>query len=113
MLRNSLRSSQRRFETFWSALILSNIGTRAAQGPGRDLLLTFGASSFVPASIPSRTRIWLLTVGSGVRAEHRPRRASGRSDERPSAIVGPALTTGARAAIVIVVSLAVGVTDAL
>jgi len=110
----------RRFGTFWFASLLSSIGTWAQQVAEPWLLLTLGASSFVIGldSFAMNAPVWLLTLAGGALAD--------RSDRRrvitlfqsiqmlcPAAIVVLLVTGTVQPWMIIVLSVVVGVTDAL
>src|ERR1700693_4609292 len=76
-LRESLRLlATRRLGTFWSASLLSSIGTWAQQVAEPWLLLTLGASSFLIGldSFAMNAPVWLLTVAGGSLADRSDRR---------------------------------------
>jgi MFS family permease len=120
-LRDSLRLlATRRFGTFWFASLLSSIGTWAQQVAEPWLLLTLGASPFLIGldSFAMNAPLWLLTLAGGALAD--------RSDRRrvitlfqsiqmlcPILIVVLLLAGTIHAWEIIVLSLVVGVTDAL
>jgi predicted MFS family arabinose efflux permease len=120
-LRDSLSLLRtRQFGTFWSATLLSNIGTWAQQVAEPWLLLALGASPFLVGldSFVTNAPVWALTLVGGVLAD--------RSDRRrvitlfqtiqmlcPAIIVAMLLTGTIRAPVIIALSLVVGVTDAL
>lgn len=110
----------RRFGTFWFASLLSNIGTWAQQVAEPWLLLTLGASSFLIGldSFALNAPVWLLTLVGGALAD--------RSDRRrvitvfqsiqmlcPAAIVVLLVAGHVRPWMIILLSVVVGVTDAL
>jgi MFS family permease len=110
----------RRFGTFWFASLLSSIGTWAQQVAEPWLLLTLGASPFLIGldSFAMSAPVWLLTLVGGVLAD--------RSDRRrvitlfqsiqmlcPSAIVALLVTHMIQPWMIIVLSVVVGITDAL
>lgn len=110
----------RRFGTFWFASLLSSIGTWAQQVAEPWLLLSLGASSFVIGldSFAMNAPVWLLTLVGGVLAD--------RSDRRrvislfqsiqmlcPTIIVVLLLTDSISTWVVVLLSVVVGVTDAL
>ncbi len=110
----------RRFGTFWFASLLSSIGTWAQQVAQPWLLLTLGASSFLVGldSFAMSAPIWLLTLPGGVLADHADRRrviAGFQSVQMlcPIVIVALLLAGIAHPWAIIVVSLVVGITDAL
>jgi MFS family permease len=110
----------RRFGTFWFASLLSSIGTWAQQVAQPWLLLTLGASSFLVGldSFAMSAPLWLLTLPGGVLADHADRRrviAGFQSLQMlcPIAIVALLLAGIAHPWTIIVLSLVVGITDAL
>ena len=119
--RASLRLlATRRFGTFWFASLLSSIGTWAQQVAEPWLLLTMGASSFVIGldSFASNAPVWLLTLAGGALADRWDRRrviAWFQSIQMlcPLAIVVLLLAGALEPWMIIVLSLVVGVTDAL
>jgi predicted MFS family arabinose efflux permease len=120
-LRESLSLlATKRFGTFWFASLLSSIGTWAQQVAEPWLLLTLGASSFVIGldSFAMNAPVWLLTLAGGALAD--------RSDRRrvitlfqsiqmlcPTAIVVLLIVGAVKPWMIIVLSVVVGVTDAL
>ncbi len=120
-LRGSLRLlATRRFGTFWFASLLSGIGTWAQQVAEPWLLLTLGASSFLIGldSFAATAPAWLLTLFGGALADRFDRRrviALFQSIQLlcPIAIVALLITGQIRPWIIIVLSVVVGVTDAL
>jgi MFS family permease len=124
-LKSAFRSSlsllaTRRFGTFWFASLLSSIGTWAQQVAEPWLLLTLGASSFLIGldSFAMNAPVLLLTLAGGALAD--------RSDRRrvitlfqsiqmlcPTAIVVLLLTGAIKPWMIIVLSVVVGITDAL
>ncbi len=119
--RESLRLLRsRRFGTFWSASLLSNVGTWAQQVAEPWLLLSLGASSFLIGldSFAMNAPIWFLTLMGGVLAD--------RSDRRrvitlfqsiqmlcPLVIVIALWSGSVTPPLIIALSLVVGITDAL
>ena len=110
----------RRFGTFWFASLLSSIGTWAQQVAEPWLLLTLGASSFLIGldSFAMNAPVLLLTLVGGALAD--------RSDRRrvitlfqsiqmlcPTAIVVLLVSGLVRPWMIIVLSVVVGITDAL
>ena len=110
----------RRFGTFWFASLLSSIGTWAQQVAEPWLLLTLGASSFLIGldSFAMNAPVWLLTLAGGALAD--------RSDRRqvitvfqsiqmlcPTVIVILIVAGTIRPWMIILLSVVVGVTDAL
>ena len=120
-LRGSLRLlATRRFGTFWFASLLSSIGTWAQQVAEPWLLLTLGASSFLIGldSFAATAPAWLLTLFGGALADRfDPRRVIALFQSIqllcPIAIVALLITGQIRPWIIIVLSVVVGVTDAL
>jgi MFS family permease len=110
----------RRFGTFWFASLLSSVGTWAQQVAQPWLLLTLGASSFLVGldSFAMSAPIWLLTLPGGVLADHADRRrviAGFQSIQMlcPIVIVVLLLARIAHPWAIILMSLIVGITDAL
>lgn len=110
----------RRFGTFWFASLLSNIGTWAQQVAQPWLLLVLGASPFLVGldAFALGAPVWLLTLVGGVLADRADRRrviASLQSLQMlcPVLIVLMLLTGTLRPWQVIVISLVIGITDAL
>jgi MFS family permease len=110
----------RRFGTFWFASLLSSVGTWAQQVAQPWLLLSLGASSFLVGldSFAMSAPIWLLTLPGGVLADHADRRrviAGFQSLQMlcPIVIVILLLAGMARPWAIILISLVVGITDAL
>ncbi|HEX7478958.1 MAG TPA: MFS transporter [Polyangiales bacterium] len=110
----------RRFGTFWFASLLSSIGTWAQQVAEPWLLLTLGASSFLIGldSFAMNAPVLLLTLVGGALADHADRRrviALFQSIQMvcPTAIVLLLVTGLVQPWIIIVLSVVVGVTDAL
>ena len=120
-LRRSLKLlGTRRFGTFWFASLLSSIGTWAQQVAEPWLLLTLGASSFLVGldSFAATAPAWLLTLFGGALADRFDRRrviALFQSIQLlcPIAIVALLMTGQIRPWMIIVLSVVVGVTDAL
>ncbi|MDB5806318.1 MAG: transporter [Betaproteobacteria bacterium] len=120
-LADSLRLLRtRRFGTFWFASLLSNIGTWAQQVAQPWLLLSIGASSFLVGvdAFALGAPVWLLTLAGGVLADRADRRrviAGFQSVQMlcPAAIVLLLLFGHVTPALVIALSLVVGITDAL
>ena len=123
--RNAFRESlallgTRRFGTFFFASLLSNIGTWAQQVAQPWLLLSLGASPFLvglDAFVLSAPGFFLTLVG-GVLADHADRRrviATFQSVQMlcPTLLVVLLLTETVRPWMVILLSLVVGITDAL
>jgi MFS family permease len=110
----------RRFGTFWFATLLSNIGFWAQEVAEPWLLVSLGASSFLiglDAFVGDAPAV-LLTLAGGVLADHYDRRkiiAIFQSIEMlcPIALVVLLLTGTIQPWMVIVLSLVVGVTDAI
>jgi MFS family permease len=110
----------RRFGTFWFASLLSSIGTWAQQVAEPWLLLTLGASSFLIGldSFAMNAPVLLLTLVGGALADHSDRRrviALFQSIQMlcPTAIVVLLVTGHVRPWMIIVLSVVVGITDAL
>jgi len=110
----------RRFGTFWCASLLSSVGTWAQQVAQPWLLLSLGASSFLVGldAFAMSAPVWLLTLPGGVLADRADRRrviAGFQSVQMlcPLAIVVLLVAGGLQPWIVILLSLVVGVTDAL
>jgi MFS family permease len=120
-LRKSLSLLRTRsFGTFWVASLLSNIGTWAQQVAEPWLLLSLGASPFLLGldSFAMNAPVWLLTLVGGLLADRADRRrviASFQSIQMlcPALIVWLLLTGVVHPGVVIVLSLVVGITDAL
>src|SRR5579871_2406754 len=120
-LRNSLGLlATRRFGTFWFASLLSSIGTWAQQVAEPWLLLTLGASPMWVGldSFAADAPAWILTVFGGQLADRADRRrviAAFQSIQMlcPLTIVILLITNHTRPWIVVLLSLIVGVTDAL
>lgn len=120
-LEESLRLlATRRFGTFWFASLLSSIGTWAQQVAEPWLLVTLGASSFVIGldSFAMNAPVWLLTLAGGALADRADRRrviALFQSIQLlcPMAIVVLLFSGAVRPWMVVVLSVVVGVTDAL
>ena len=125
MKRTPLRESlellrTRRFGTFWFASLLSNIGTWAQQVAQPWLLLSLGASSFLIGldSFAMSAPVWLLTLPGGVLADRADRRRVITVFQSiqmlcPMLIVALLLAGAVRPWVIIVLSLVVGITDAL
>ncbi|SFI35884.1 Predicted arabinose efflux permease, MFS family [Collimonas sp. OK307] len=123
--RNTLADSlnllaTRRFGTFWIASLLSNIGTWAQQVAQPWLLLSLGASPFLIGldAFALGAPIWLLTLVGGALADHADRRRVITLFQSiqmlcPILLVILLLTAAIQPWMVIVLSLIVGVTDAL
>jgi MFS family permease len=110
----------RRFGTFFFASLLSNIGTWTQQVAEPWLLLSLGASPFLVGldTFAISAPALLLTLVGGVLADHADRRrviATFQSVQMlcPTFLVVLLLTGTVRPWIVIVLSLVVGITDAL
>jgi len=110
----------RRFGTFWFASLLSNIGTWAQQVAQPWLLLSIGASPFLVGvdAFALGAPVWLLTLAGGVLADRADRRRviTGFQSLQmlcPALIVLLLLFGHITPAMVIALSLVVGVTDAL
>jgi len=125
MKNNALRSSidlllTRRFGTFWFACLLSNIGTWAQQVAQPWLLLSLGASSFLLGldAFALGAPVLLLTLVGGALADRADRRrviGIFQSVQMlcPTLIVVLLLVGSVQPWMVIVLSLIVGITDAL
>ena len=110
----------RRFGTFWFASLLSNIGTWTQQIAQPWLLLSLGASPFVIGlnSFALSAPLWGLTFAGGVLADRSDRRrviAGFQSVQMlcPILIVVLLLTGTVQPWMIIILSLVVGITDAL
>jgi len=110
----------RRFGTFWCASLLSSIGTWAQQVAEPWLLLSLGASPFLIGldSFAMNAPVWLLTLVGGALADRADRRrviAIFQSIQMlcPTAITVLLLTRTVEPWMIIVISVVVGVTDAL
>lgn len=110
----------RRFGTFWFASLLSSIGTWAQQVAEPWLLLSLGASPFLIGldSFAMNAPVWVLTVPGGVLADRSDRRrviALFQSIQMlcPTAIVVLIVSGLVRPWMIIVLSVIVGITDAL
>jgi MFS family permease len=110
----------RRFGTFWFASLLSNIGTWAQQVAQPWLLLSLGASSFLVGldAFALGAPVFLLTLVGGVFADSADRRrviGFFQSIQMlcPTLLVVLLLAGAVRPWMVIVLSLVVGVIDAL
>ena len=110
----------RRFGTFWFASLLSSIGTWTQQIAEPWLLLVIGASPFLIGldSFAMNAPIWLLTLVGGALADRSDRRrviALFQSIQMlcPAAIVLLMATHAIRPWMIILLSVVVGVTDAL
>jgi predicted MFS family arabinose efflux permease len=120
-LRESLSLlATRRFGTFWFASLLSSIGTWAQQVAEPWLLLTLGASSFLIGldTFAMNAPVWLLILVGGALADRSDRRhviALFQSIQMlcPVAIVVLLVTGRIHPWMIIVLSVVVGVTDAL
>ncbi len=110
----------RRFGTYWVATLLSNIGFWAQEVAEPWLLLSIGASSFLVGldAFVADAPAWLLTPAGGYLADHYDRRRVITLFQSiqflcPVLLVVLLLTGALQAWMVIVLSLVVGVTDAL
>jgi MFS family permease len=110
----------RRFGVFWVASLLSNIGTWAQQVAQPWLLLSIGASPVLVGldSFAMNAPVWVFTLVGGVLADRADRRrviAGFQSLQMlcPILIVALLLAGRVRPWIIIVLSLIVGITDAL
>ncbi|MEA3395363.1 MAG: MFS transporter [Pseudomonadota bacterium] len=119
--RNSIRLlGTRRFGTFWFASLLANIGTWSQQVAQPWLLLSLGASPFLLGldAFALGAPVLLLTLVGGALADHGDRRriiAVFQSIQMlcPVLLVVLLLTGTVQPWVVIVLSLVVGITDAL
>jgi MFS family permease len=105
---------------FCFANLLSNIGTWAQQVAQPWLLLSLGASPFLIGldAFAMGAPVWLLTLVGGVLADHADRRRVIASFQAlqmlcPTLLVVLLLAGAVRPWMVIVLSLIVGITDAL
>ena len=120
-VRDSLRLlATRRFGTFWFSSLLSSVGTWAQQVAEPWLLLTLGASSLMIGldSFAANAPVWLLMLVGGALADRADRRrviALFQSIQMlcPIAIVVLLVTGTIKPWMIIVLSVVVGVTDAL
>jgi len=110
----------RRFGTFCFASLLSNIGTWAQQVAQPWLLLSLGASPFLIGldAFAMGAPVWLLTLVGGVLADHADRRRVIAGFQAlqmlcPTLLVVLLLAGAVKPWMVIVLSLVVGITDAL
>jgi MFS family permease len=110
----------RRFGTFWFASLLSNIGTWTQQVAQPWLLLSLGASPFLLGvdSFAAGAPVWLLTLVGGLLADRADRRRVILGFQSvqmlcPILLVALILAGSVRPWMVIALSLAIGVTDAL
>ncbi len=110
----------RRFGTFWFASLLSNIGTWAQQVAQPWLLLSIGASSFLIGldSFALNAPVWFLTILGGALADSGNRRniiVKFQSIQLlcPLLIVLLLLLAQVKPWLVIILSLVIGITDAL
>ena len=110
----------RRFGTFWFASLFSNIGTWAQQVAQPWLLLSLGASSFLVGvdAFAMSAPVWLLTLAGGVLADRADRRrviTAFQSAQMlcPTLIVVLLLADAVHPWVIILLSLVVGITDAL
>ena len=110
----------RKFGTYWFATLLSNIGFWAQEVAEPWLLLSLGASSFLVGldAFVGDAPAWLLTLAGGVLADHYNRRRVITLFQSiqmlcPIALVVLLLAHAIQPWMVIVLSLVVGVTDAL
>ena len=110
----------KRFGTYWFATLLSNIGTWAQQVAQPWLLLSLGASSFLLGldSFAMSAPIFMLTLVGGLLADRADRRrviAFFQSLQMlcPLLVVALLLTGAVQPWMIIVLSLIVGITDAL
>lgn len=110
----------RRFGTFWFASLLSNIGTWTQQVAQPWLLLNLGASSLLIGldSFALGAPVWLLTLVGGALADRADRRRVITLFQSiqmlcPMLLVVLLLAGAVQPWMVIVLSLVVGITDAL
>ena len=110
----------RRFGTFWFATLLSNIGTWAQQVAQPWLLLSLGASPFLIGldAFAMSAPVFLLTLAGGVLADRADRRRVITLFQSvqmlcPLLVVALLLAGAIEPWMVIVLSLVIGVTDAL
>ena len=110
----------RRFGTFWFASLLSSIGTWTQQVAEPWLLLTLGASSFLIGldSFAMNAPLWALILAGGMLADRYDRRRvialfQGIQMLCPVAIVALLASGQIRPWMIIVLSVVVGITDAL
>jgi MFS family permease len=110
----------RRFGTFCFASLLSNVGTWAQQVAEPWLLLSLGASSFVIGldAFVTAAPVWILTLVGGILADRADRRrviAIFQSIQMlcPTVIVVLLVTGTVQPWMVVVLSLVVGITDAI
>ena len=121
VFRNSMGLfSTRSFGTFWWASLLSNVGTWAQQVAQPWLLLSLGASPILIGldSFAMSAPVWVLTLAGGMLADHADRRrviVGFQSVQMlcPILIVILLLAGTVRPWMIILLSLVVGVTDAL
>jgi predicted MFS family arabinose efflux permease len=111
---------ERRFAIFWWASLLSNLGTWAQLVAEPWLLLSLGASPFLVGldAFALNAPVWLLTLMGGWLADRADRRrviVVFQSIQMlcPTAIVVLLLTGAVKPARIILLSLVVGITDAL
>jgi MFS family permease len=110
----------RRFGTFWFATLLSNIGTWAQQVAQPWLLLSLGASAYLIGldAFAMSAPVFLLTLVGGVLADRADRRRVITLFQSlqmlcPVLVVALLLAGAVEPWMVIVLSLVIGVTDAL
>jgi len=110
----------RRFGTFWVASLLSNMGTWAQQVAEPWLLLSIGASSFLLGvdAFAAGAPVFVLTLLGGALADRRDRRRVITFFQSiqmlcPATLVVLLLVGAVRPWMVIILSLVVGITDAL
>jgi predicted MFS family arabinose efflux permease len=109
-----------RFGTFWVASLLSSIGTWTQQVAEPWLLLSLGASSFLVGldAFASNAPVLLLALPGGLLADRADRRRvivffQSIQMMCPVAVVALLVTGGIQPWMVVVLSLVVGITDAL
>ena len=110
----------RRFGTFWFASLLSSIGTWAQQVAQPWLLLTLGATPTLVGldAFAMSAPVWLLTLPGGILADRADRRrviAGFQSIQMlcPLVIVGLLLAGTIQPWMIVLLSVVVGITDAL
>lgn len=110
----------RRFGAFWFGSLLSNIGTWMQSVAEPWLLLSIGGSSFLLGldAFAMNAPFWILVLLGGVLADRKDRSRiifffQGIQMLCPVVIVALVATGGIRVWVIIVLSLIVGVTDAL
>ncbi len=110
----------RRFGTYWVATLLSNIGTWSQQAAQPWLMLSLTGSSFMVGldAFAMAAPVWLLTLVGGVLADRGDRRRIILIFQTlqmlcPLALVVLLLTDQVKPWMIIVLSVIVGITDAL